>query len=478
MRIMKSSHPCFYSQKKQGKWNILNAFSTSEEDLGSTDASTRESAEQQDPAATDGTQPSEEPAAHFSPSDNHSIGSSSFPLLSTNAKQGLSEKPSRESPIHPYSGYRGPHQHDNMPHLEVVSEQEGRSTVRPYLQHLPELHDQLQAAPHHQPREQHMDIYQRQHGEELQQLEHHLRYLQEQHQQLEHEIHERQRMQQEQENGGDYRPRSVRFAAQIARNLEEVPQDEPDANNTSPTSVTNFDENVNDQNVSKNSVIEPKVLFGAGMKPKSILRNSRRSVPLDERARYSAGYRSRTIAPIFTDSNGREVSPIRSPGPPRTQHAAVYEMETPQTGDVVSVPDNPDDKDIAVLFDSDADVDIEMVRREVSSYFRFIILFCPFDALVDAEFHFCFACCSLMKILASSRMLLLKLLLQLFCKLQFAAFWLFASLIGCGCSSSRTLVGAKLVKINRAAAHPCKSKEASLHRLPSIPNSVTSRPQA
>ena len=34
--------------------------------------------------------------------------------------------------------------------------------------------------------------------------------------------------------------------------------------------------------------------------------------------------------------------------------------------DVGSIPDNPDDKDIAVLFDSDPDADNGFLKREVS----------------------------------------------------------------------------------------------------------------
>lgn len=65
-------------------------------------------------------------------------------------------------------------------------------------------------------------------------------------------------------------------------------------------------------------------------------------------------------------------TPIRSPGRQRVQQqATVYRMQ-PNTAadDVGSIPENPDDRDIAVLFDSDpdavADANNRFLKREVS----------------------------------------------------------------------------------------------------------------
>ena len=213
-----------------------------------------------------------------------------------------------------------------------------------------------------------MYIQQGQHNDELQQLEHHLHYLQEQHHQLEQEIQERQKQSPVGVPAGpgspeysDDRPRSVRFASKIAQDIEEgrdAPSDESSnrIHKDSPTSVTMLNDNSNEQDKSNTSVLAPKSLFSA---PTSILRK-KGPQPLDSSGRYPGTIRSpnrgRSHAPVFTDSAGREVSPIRSPGRQQVHQATpVYQMQPGSADDVGSIPDNPDDKDIAVLFDPDAD---------------------------------------------------------------------------------------------------------------------------
>ena len=168
----------------------------------------------------------------------------------------------------------------------------------------------------------------------------------------------------------DDRPRSVRFASKIAQDIEEghdAPSDESSnrIHKDSPVSVTKFNENSNEQDKSNTSVLAPKTLFSA---PTSILRR-KGAQPLDSSGRHPGACRSpnrgRSHAPVFTDSAGREVSPIRSPGRQRGQQATtVYQMQPGSADDVGSIPDNPDDKDIAVLFDPDADT--RFLKQEVS----------------------------------------------------------------------------------------------------------------
>ena len=365
----------------------MRTFSPPDEETGTTDASTRESGED------GGHQPQQQHQQQQALSTSDNISLSSFPLLSTNAKEGLTSddydnngatmsSSSRGGPQYPTEAPVHFTQPGDIPQLQVGHynnyQQQGH----------PQVHGQWT------PRPQHMDIYQRQHGEELKQLEYHLKYLQDQHSVLENEIQERQR-QQGREGGtliddfeyDDNRPRSVRFAAMIAQSMEDdhrpssnryqAPYDESGLADSkdSPTSVAQFDyynanQDNNNNSYMNNSAITPKNLFQNGGKPKSILRKKGSAV-LDETGRYPGAHnRGRTVGlvPLFMDSNGREVSPIRSPGRPQIQQQPFYQMATQPTGeDLVSIPDNPDDKDIAVLFDPDADADIgiEQMRREV-----------------------------------------------------------------------------------------------------------------
>lgn len=315
---------------------------TKEEEQGSTDLSTRESKENEPNLAV---------VEHISgraqtPSDNHSIESSSFPLLSSNARQEFVEIQAGtggtgyafQRPLHAQQGNAPSHQHQPLT-----------------SQHSP------------QPGPQHTDIYQRQHGEELRQLEDHLRYLEDQHQQLEQEIQHRQQQQMPGNNVQDSRPRAVRFATLLARDMEELgPSDEEGTTKDSPISVAHFE--AQEQDKSNSSFIEPKALFvNSCDKPKSILRRKNNST-LDSNGRYNSGYRGRVaVRPKFYDMNGREVSPIRSPSRHNNAQQSVYPVDPPESGeDVNSIPEHPDDKDVALLFDSETDIDIELLRREVS----------------------------------------------------------------------------------------------------------------
>lgn len=326
----------------------MRASTPTEDELGSTDASTRESAERSalNPAAPEHDDSNYNGRAP-TPSDNHSIGSSSFPLLSSTARQGFVEQ-TRDAPAqysHPGGYYSAPH------HLQMQQQQQQGQ--------MPPLY--------HYQQHRHLDNYERQHGEDLRQLEDQLRYLQEQHQQLEQEIQERQRLQQD-PDGEDVRPRAVRFATQLAQDMEEQgPSDEESNTKDSPTSVAQF--NAQDQDKAETSAIAPKALFGRDPgKPKSILRK-RNNMDLDANGRYNSNYRGRiaAVTPRFYDTNGREVSPIRSPSRRPNEQQTLYQMDPPPTSDDAnSIPENPDDKDIAVLFDSEADIDIELMQREVS----------------------------------------------------------------------------------------------------------------
>ena len=111
-----------------------------------------------------------------------------------------------------------------------------------------------------------------------------------------------------------------------------------------------FGDSSSEQDKSNTSVLAPKTLFVA---PTSILRRKSQQA-LDSSGRYPDANRGRSHAPVFTDSTGREVSPIRSPG--RQRQNRMYQMQMGASEDVGSIPDNPDDRDIAVLFDPDADV--------------------------------------------------------------------------------------------------------------------------
>ena len=355
----------------------------------STDLSTRESGDPHDPALAT-TAGQQQTGRALPSSDNISL--SSFPLLSTNAKEGLATEETRMRPqatVHYVQPGNIPqikmqHRVAIQPQHNLHDQQQQRHPPQQpqYQESQPAQYQQPQHPPQHQshspsrpPRPQHMDIYQRQHSAELQQLEHHLHYLQEQHHQLEQEIQERQRQQQVEGPGmptttayEDDRPRSVHFASKIAQDIEEgyeAPSDESTSriHKDSPTSVAQLNENSNDQDKSNTSVIAPKALFS---QPRSILRRKGQQ-PLDSTGRYPGANRGRSHAPLFTDSTGREVSPIRSPGRQRAQQGTTYQMQPNAAGeDVGSIPDNPDDKDIAVLFDSDPDADNGFLKREVS----------------------------------------------------------------------------------------------------------------
>ena len=334
----------------------MTAFTPPEE--GSTDASTHESGE-------DGLRRLHEDRRQHQQNANASVcdSLSSFPLLSTNAKEGLTT----EAAVH----YAQP---GNIPQLQVSlpgAAPESNYNVSKYLQvqahgaqEQPMYSQSSSAKP--TPRSQHLDMFQRQHGEELQQLEKHLKYLEEQQQQLEEEIQGRQRSQPEGDSPSDEyvddRPRAVRFASMIAQNLKEEYESKKGGSHVSPTCVVQLDAHDNSDN--SNSVLAPKTLFPG--KPKSILRRKGPEA-LDATGRYPSATRGRSHVPVFTDVHGREVSPIRSPARPKGQQA-VYQMEARHPEDTASIPDNPGAKDIAVLFDPEADEGQDSMRREVCTF--------------------------------------------------------------------------------------------------------------
>jgi len=380
-------HLVLVNQNMSGKWNLGRAITPADEETGSTDVSTRESGE-------DGHlhHHHHQPQRQHNVSDN--VSTSSFPLLSTNAKEGFqtneddmvhSHKDHRaatatpemsypvQAPVH-YASQPG----NTIPQLSVRNPQQQQQEIQLQRLHIRQQESQSQ----HTSLQQHPDITE--HGEELARLEKHLKALEAQHNQLEQEILERQRLQ----DGGntregivamedeDDRPRAVRFSPVIARNME---GDRPDpvgvvsstlAPKESPTSVTQYgNEDSNDKSDSYSSGVTPKNLF----QPKSILR--RKEPVLDSTGRYpglAATTRGRGFVPVFVDSEGREVSPIRSPHRPVLQEQSEYQMpssEPEEEEEIFEIPDNPDDKDIALLFDSDADADlgIEAMRREVNN---------------------------------------------------------------------------------------------------------------
>lgn len=355
--------------KKPMQWNIMRTFSSPED--CSTDDSTRESGERY----PHGSAEEHQKQTHNRPipiqSDNVSL--SSFPLLSTSAKEGLTT----EVGVHYSQPGNIPQLELNMPHAEQQTypsshhHQQQRRHQHQKPTH-PEYPQEQHCSPHgpQQPkgeRPQHLDIYQRQHSEELVQLENHLRYLEEQHQQLEEEIQERERVDQKQEAPSaeyeDDRPRSVRFAASIAQDMEEQYEKTKGSliSQESPTSVARYHSGQTaDNSNSSTSMLGPKALFG---KPESILRRKKGTAPLDSTGRYPSATRGKSHVPVFTDGHGREVSPIRSPARQSGQQAA-FQMGPQPSEDTTSIPDNPDDKDIAVLFDSEAELGLESMRRD------------------------------------------------------------------------------------------------------------------
>ncbi|CAB9529208.1 myosin, heavy chain [Seminavis robusta] len=349
-----NSHHAFYKDgKEQKKWNVLRAFPSQDE--GSTDASTRESGD--DPAHH--RPPNEQPHHH----DNSSLNS--FPLLSTNAKEGLDPVANRnvESPRDAAVLYAQP---GNIPQLQVdhLYEREQRK-----------LHEHQQIQQSYQPTtiqqlrdrsnqdQQHMEAHHRQHGEELEQLESHLRYLQDQHQLLEQEVQER-HVNAQAARDAHPRPR-VRFSATLTQDLEEKHYEI--SSKDSPTSVTDlghyteYHHQHQDTSNSSSSVLAPKTLFPG--KPVSILRRKRKEA-LDSTGRYpGASSRGRSHQqPVFSDSDGRELSPIRSPAGMRGQTLAAHHYHP---DDVSSLPENLEEKDVAVVFDPDQEIDdLELMRRE------------------------------------------------------------------------------------------------------------------
>lgn len=368
----------------------MRAFTPPDE--GSTDVSTRESGEEGAQRPHDGgVNHPEHPQ-----SDNQSL--SSFPLLSTNAKEGLITEP-RLYPPQASVHYTQP---GNIPQLQVAAPRaQGGHTPEPQdarretgEQNRVVLLNQTQQPlqlnqSSSQPRgqTQHLDLYRRQHGEELQQLESHLKYLEEQHKQLEDRIQGRQHVDNmdvpSDENEED-RPRSVRFAAQIAQDMEEQYQKKK-GSQESPTSVAQFDDQAQDNSNNSSSVLSPKALFPG--QPRSILRRKEGTMPLDSTGRYPSSYRGRSHVPVFKDGHGREVSPIRSPGRNRALKGGAYQMPPEEA----SIPDNPDERDTAVLFDSEADVDLELMRREVCFDLR---LYEHFGVWCNAYNRFLYFACS------------------------------------------------------------------------------------
>lgn len=368
--------------KKPTQWNIMRTFSSPEE--CSTDDSTRESGERHPQGSSEEHQ--KQTHNRPSPSQSDNVSLSSFPLLSTSAKEGLTTEvgvrysqpgnipqleltvPHAEQQTYPTTKQQQkqqqqPHQHHHHHHHQQQQHQKP-----PHPEYLPEQH----CSPHgsQQPRverPQHLDLYQRQHSEELLQLENHLRYLEEQHQQLEEEIQERERIDPKQEvPSDDYeddRPRSVHFAASIAQDMEEQYEKTKGSliSQESPTSVAHYHSGQTaDNSNSSTSVLGPKSLFG---KPESILRRKKGTAQLDSTGRYPSASRGRSHVPVFTDGHGREVSPIRSPARQSGQQLA-FQMGPQPSEDMTSIPDNPEDKDIAVLFDSEADTGLESMRRD------------------------------------------------------------------------------------------------------------------
>jgi len=428
-------------QQQQQLWGAMRGIaSPKEEDTGSTAVSTRGSGDSNHHlAVTSGTNnrvvyqsqnrnDGWTAAAQASPSDNASL--SSFPLLSTNAKEGLATEematvqymePGHIPQIqlqervaiaveqqqqltydtrqhqqleHQQEHQQMQHQHQHQQeHQQHQQEHQQRAIQQPRIrqrqpaqttpqsgnaqQHQPQLRTQHQFSSK-SPRPQYIDIYQRQHSTELQQLEQHLSYLEDQHQQLEREIQDRQRQQQVNDPnapGGavppdyeDDRPRAVTFAERIARDIDEnheAPSDESESriHKDSPTSVAHFN-NSSEQDKSNNtstSMISPKTLFSA---PKSILRRKIQQ-PLDSTGRIPGVHRGRTNAPKFTDATGRELSPIRSPGRQQSNQRPAYGLQANAlVDDVGSVPENPGENDAAVLFDPDKEAEKLFLKRD------------------------------------------------------------------------------------------------------------------
>lgn len=465
----------------------MRAFSSSsnEEDnedieQGSTDASTRESGEQEgivqksSPTAPEGTSsgvgPEEEKVKeedgengdndnawtpHNSASDNQSL--SSFPLLSTNAKQGFHEDALVSPPPPPQeitskdAKPRSPPKDNNhqMPPTSSPSPAKGKDDSHetdPFSMEYKKDNENdttKNKSDHHGPSqtrlrtEQHRSSsssyeHRRDHPQEAAaEVETSRRYLSSDQQQKSpnkkpdsgnHEVNRNRPYPQDpkshltkslakQGESLNERPRAVRFATKISEDLgfgrdasEEIPFDEEDGGpKESPTSVTNFDD---DPDSSKNSALAPKNLFNntsstsssktnngnevatSEGKPKSILR--KRNTALDDRGRYSASasdpgvgsVRGRNMEPVFTDSRGREVSPIRSKGRRvRVQHNFDENNEPSSQGEqprqtngvdphhadeLMSIPSNPDSKCVEVLFDSETDADLALIRKEVS----------------------------------------------------------------------------------------------------------------
>lgn len=357
----------------------------------------------------------------FASSDNASL--SSFPLLSTNAKQVFAAEEKTKQPeatvqyvqpgnfpqlrmqhhgaVSPQHSTQSNHhyhqqqqqqeeqhhyrQHQQPQHYQQPQEHEQHHVKHRQALHSTHAHNNEQQAqyykqknhqgqrdsPFRSQRPQNVDKYQQQHTDELQELEHHLHYLQEQHSQLEHEIQERKKQSPLRSSAGsgsaeysDERPRSVRFASEIAQDIEEgreAPSDESTSriHKDSPTSVAMFSDNSNEHDKSNTSVLAPKTLFLA---PTSILRRKGPQA-LDSSGRYPIANRGRSHAPVFTDSAGREVSPIRSPGRQRVNTAYRRPMGT--ADDVGSIPDNPDARDVAVLFDPDTHSSSGILGKQV-----------------------------------------------------------------------------------------------------------------
>ena len=275
---------------------------------------------------------------------------------------------------HPQHSFESPHgyhhQQQQQEHRPIQQPPQTHENLKQTHNYKQQHQQQHPTSPSRSSRPQGMDNYQQQHVNELQQLEHHLRYLEEQHSQIEQEIQERKKLSpprvpatSESAEHADDRRRSVRFASELAQDIEEgreAPSDESTSrvHKDSPTSVAMFGDSSSEQDKSNTSVLAPKTLFVA---PTSILRRKSQQA-LDSSGRNPNANRGRSHALVFTDSTGREVSPIRSPG--RQRQNRMYQVQMGASEDVGSIPDNPDDRDIAVLFDPDADVQSGLLMRK------------------------------------------------------------------------------------------------------------------
>jgi hypothetical protein len=247
----------------------------------------------------------------------------------------------------------------NIPQLQVDHLYQLQHVEQQQLYHF-QNQNQL---PQQELRPHHMDIYNRQHGEELKQLESHLQYLQAQHEQLEQDIQER-GMDPEadpKDESQDSRPRAVRFAPKLAQDIEHQYELASGVSKESPTSVTDYGGGHQDNSNSTTSGVTPKTLFTE--KPVSILRR-KSSTALDSTGRYPCATRGRTNVPMFKDIHGLELSPIRSLRGAHPCQPSTYQVESHEFSS--SLPENLIEQDVAVLFDSDPIADLELMRRDSS----------------------------------------------------------------------------------------------------------------